>query len=184
MIASLARDFALIDHDHASQHCPTAIGWMYPSASMAWAIWCTRGRLQDGDGKHPWLIDLFHDVSTDVRPSHTFFYCSCNCGSVLLHYFISLQLFVCLCLPAPRCVWHVSRHVPTASHQGIWAHFRRLHRLWSIRHRIQGTVLLILVSLASLSPKYISTFIKPVSVLPLRASDLPHQLLQDFRYYY
>jgi len=35
IIASLARDVAPIDHDHAAQHCPTAIGWMYPSASMA-----------------------------------------------------------------------------------------------------------------------------------------------------
>jgi len=34
-IASLARDVAPIDHDHAAQHCPTAIGWMYPSASTA-----------------------------------------------------------------------------------------------------------------------------------------------------
>jgi len=35
IIASLARDVAPIDHDHAAQHCPTATGWMYPSASTA-----------------------------------------------------------------------------------------------------------------------------------------------------
>jgi len=34
MIASLARDVALYDHDHAAQHCSTAIGWVYPNASM------------------------------------------------------------------------------------------------------------------------------------------------------
>jgi len=33
IIASLERDIAPIDHDHAAQHCPTATGWMYPSAS-------------------------------------------------------------------------------------------------------------------------------------------------------
>jgi len=33
IIASLARDIALYDHDHAAQHCPTAVGCMYPNVS-------------------------------------------------------------------------------------------------------------------------------------------------------
>jgi len=33
IIASLAKDVAPYDHDHAAQHCRTAVGCMYPNVS-------------------------------------------------------------------------------------------------------------------------------------------------------
>jgi len=33
-IMRLARDVPPYDPDHVAQHCPTAVGWMYPNASM------------------------------------------------------------------------------------------------------------------------------------------------------
>jgi len=39
MMASLARDVASYDHDPATQHCPTAVGWMHPNASMVWPMY-------------------------------------------------------------------------------------------------------------------------------------------------